>query len=166
NEIGGKWKERGPSISLRCEASPAEEKVFEELTRTWLNDPSQAPGAGTDRRLFPYTLLKTFLSSHKALAATARKRAANSTDIQETTALERLATLASHVEDDDSAKLSKLVEHLKAIGVKPNSATRAVVFSESVPTLEWLHEVPDLRKGRAASGPTCGSFVAIVLRNC
>jgi ERCC4-related helicase len=141
NQIGGKWKERGPSVSLRCEASPAEERVFEELTRIWLKDPSQAPGAGTDRRLFPYTLLKTFLSSHKALVATARKRAANTNDAGEKAALERLAALADHVEDDDSAKLSKLVEHLKEIGVGLNAATRAVVFSESVPTLEWLYEV-------------------------
>jgi ERCC4-related helicase len=141
NEIGGKWKERGPSVPLHCHASPAEERVFEELTRIWLNDPSQAPGGGTDRRLFPYTLLKTFLSSHKALAATAGKRAANTNDAGEKTALERLANLAGHVEDDDSAKLSKLVEHLKGIGVGPSSTTRTVVFSESVPTLEWLHAV-------------------------
>jgi ERCC4-related helicase len=141
NEIGGKWKERGPSVPLHCAASPAEEQVFEELTRIWLSDPSQAPGTDKDRRLFPYTLLKTFLSSHKALAATARKRAANSTDINEKTALERLATLAVQIEDNDSAKLSRLVDHLKEIGVGPNSATRAVVFSESVPTLEWLHAV-------------------------
>ena len=98
NEIGGKWRERGPSVPLRCPASQAEEKVFAELTQTWLADPAQAPGAGTDRRLFPYTLLKTFLSSHKALAATARKRSKNSTDAREQAALERLAALADQVD--------------------------------------------------------------------
>jgi ERCC4-related helicase len=141
NQIGSKWKERGPSVPLRCSASEAEERVFAELTQTWLSDPAQAPGAGTDRRLFPYTLLKTFLSSHKALAATARKRAANTGDTGEKTALERLAALAGQVADDDSAKLGELVGHLKSIGVGAKSTTRAVVFSESVPTLEWLHQV-------------------------
>jgi ERCC4-related helicase len=153
NEIGARWKERGPSVSLRCAASPAEEKVFAELTSTWLGDPSQAPGAGTDRRLFPYTLLKTFLSSHKALAATARKRSANSGDDSEKTALVRLATLAEQIGDDDSAKLNRLIEHLKEIGVKAGSPNRAVVFSESVPTLEWLREVLPERLGLTKERP-------------
>jgi hypothetical protein len=146
-EIGGKWKERGPSVAIRCPASPAEEAVFAELTRTWLADPAAAPGAGTDRRLFPYTLLKTFLSSHKALATTARKRARNSADDTEKTALARLAALADSVTDADSAKLTKLVGKLTEIGVGPHSPTRAVIFSESVPTLEWLSEILPRRLG-------------------
>jgi superfamily II DNA or RNA helicase len=140
NEIGGKWKERGPSEAIRCPASDAEERVFDELTRVWLADPAIAPGAGSDRRLFSYTLLKTFLSSHKALATTARKRAKNSDDGTEKIALNRLADLADKVSDDDSAKLAALVKRLKKIGVGPHSATRTVVFSESVPTLDWLHK--------------------------
>ncbi len=138
NEIGGKWRERGPSQAIRCPASPAEEDVFAELTRVWLADPTVAPGAGTDRRLFPYTLLKAFLSSHKALAVTARKRAKNTGDQTERAALTRLAALAGQVTDDDSAKLTALVAKLREIGVGPYSTTRAVVFSESVPTHEWL----------------------------
>lgn len=153
NEIGGKWRERGPSVPLHCPASAAEEKVFAELTHTWLADPSRAPGAGTDRRLFPYTLLKTFLSSHKALAATARKRARNAADTSEQQALEHLAGLADQVTDADSAKLNRLVEHLKEIGVGPHSDTRAVVFSESVPTLEWLSRVLPARLGLTRERP-------------
>jgi ERCC4-related helicase len=146
NQIGGKWAPRGPSQAIHCPASAAEEKVFAELTRTWLADPSLAPGAGTDRRLFPYTLLKTFLSSHKALAETAGKRAGNAGGA-ERAALDRLVALASNVGDDDSAKLTALVARLKEIGVGPHSDTRAVVFSESVPTLNWLHEVLPRRLG-------------------
>ena len=152
NEIGGKWRERGPSQAIRCPASPAEEEIFSELTRVWLADPSAAPGAGSDRRLFPYTLLKTFLSSHKALAKTARKRAANSIDAAEKTALARLAALADRVTDDDSAKLSALVARLTDIGVGPYSTTRAVVFSESVPTLEWLFQTLPRKLGLAKPG--------------
>jgi ERCC4-related helicase len=141
NEIGTKWRERGPSDAIRCHASAAEEAVFAELTNVWLHNPANAPGSGGDRRLFPYTLLKTFLSSHKALAATARKRAkSDSADSGERIALERLADLADEVTDGDSAKLGALVTRLTEIGVGPKSVTRAVVFSESVPTLEWLHK--------------------------
>ena len=157
NEIGGKWRERGPSVPLRCPASQAEERVFAELTQTWLADPAQAPGAGTDRRLFPYTLLKTFLSSHKALATTARRRSRNSTDAKEQAALERLAALADQVSDGDSAKLNKLVAHLKEIGVGRRSDVRAVVFSESVPTLEWLSKVCFRPKKDSASPGNGGS---------
>ena len=152
NEIGGKWRERGPSQAIRCPASPAEEDVFAELTRVWLADPTVAPGAGTDRRLFPYTLLKAFLSSHKALAVTARKRAKNTGDQTERAALTRLAALADQVTDDDSAKLTALVAKLKEIGVGPYSTTRAVVFSESVPTLEWLRNTLPGRLGLTKEG--------------
>ena len=34
NEIGGKWRERGPSEAVRCPATPREERVFDELTAT------------------------------------------------------------------------------------------------------------------------------------
>ena len=78
NEIGGKWRERGPSRALRCPATQREERVFGELTATWLGD--GAPGVTRERRLFPYTLLKAFLSSHKALAQTAGNRLKNATD--------------------------------------------------------------------------------------
>lgn len=141
DEISGKWPPRGPSDPVPCPASEREEAVFAELSRTWLDDPSAAPGTGTDRRLFPYVLLKAFLSSHKALAATAGNRLKNAQAATERTALTRLAELANQVSDDDSAKLNALVARLRQIGVGPHSATRAVVFSESVPTLKWLAEV-------------------------
>ena len=152
NEIGGKWRERGPSQAIRCPASQAEEDIFAELTRVWLADPALAPGAGTDRRLFPYTLLKVFLSSHKALAVTARKRAQHTGDETEHAALTRLGALADQVTDADSAKLTALVAKLTEIGVGPHSATRAVVFSESVPTLEWLRQILPSRLGLAKDG--------------
>ena len=147
NEISGNWPERGPSQPIKCPATEKEEAVFEELTRTWLNDPGKAPGQNADRRLFPYTLLKTFLSSHKALAVTTRKRAKNTTDTSEREALTKLEKLADAITGDDSAKLTALVAKLKEIGVGPRSDTRAVVFSESVPTLTWLSQVLPQRLG-------------------
>jgi len=150
NEIGGKWRERGPSQALRCPATPEEEQVFDELTATWLG--KHAPGVTNERRLFPYTLLKAFLSSHKALAKTAENRLKNAREEPERQALTRLKQLTEQITDEDSAKLATLVAKLKKIGVGPASPVRAVVFSESVPTLNWLHEVLPKRLGLTKPG--------------
>ena len=113
--------------------SPAEEAVFEELTRTWLADPSAAPGAGTDRRLFPYTLLKTFLSSHKALRD---HRAASRAKQQHRRQPRRLRSPASPRSPTRSPTTTPRSSppwsaSSSEIGVGPHSPTRAVVFSES-----------------------------------
>jgi ERCC4-related helicase len=143
NEIGGKWAGRGPSVPVRCPATLGEERVFEELTATWLT----GSGGSKDRRLSQYSLLKAFLSSHQALTKTIGNRLKNTADAGERAALTRLAELAAQIGDDDSAKLSALVARLKDIGVGPGSDTRAVVFSESVPTLQWLHRTLPGRLG-------------------
>lgn len=148
NEIGGKWAERGPSVPIRCHATPKEEQVFEELSTTWLTE----TGVTKDRRLFPYTLLKSFLSSHKALGQTVTNRLKNADTTAERTALARLEALVTQIHDDDSAKLTALVAKLKEIGVGPGSDTRVVVFSESVPTLKWLHEILPRRLGLTKPG--------------
>ncbi|QBI56470.1 DEAD/DEAH box helicase [Streptomonospora litoralis] len=158
SEMGDRWPERGPSEPVHCTATPAEERVFAELARTWFGARplDGGPVVGKERRLFPYTLLKAFLSSHKALASTVDRRLATITDRatgtvtdpadqREHTALRELARLAGAMSDEDSAKLAKLVEQLSGIGVGKRSPTRAVVFSESVPTLKWLRDtVPAL----------------------
>ncbi|OEU96563.1 DEAD/DEAH box helicase [Streptomyces oceani] len=162
DQMKGQWADRGPSRAVHAEATPAEEKVFEELARVWL--PADGAPSVSDVPLFPYTLLKSFLSSHKALVATVDsrirtlgKKAEESGDAQavsaELTALQRLRELADGMTQDDSGKFRALVEQLREIGVGPRSATRAVVFSERVKTLEWLAEtVPAALgfKGKAA----------------
>ncbi|WP_327049552.1 DEAD/DEAH box helicase [Microbispora sp. NBC_01189] len=145
DEVGDQWPDRGPSVSLHCPATPPEEEVLGELAGVWLA--ADGPATGKGRRLFPYTLIKSFLSSHKALAATVANRLKNSTDARERQALERLAELTGKIGDDDSAKLATLVAKLKQIGVRPGSAERVVVFSESVPTLNWLKQIVPARLG-------------------
>ncbi|MCO8271801.1 DEAD/DEAH box helicase [Actinoplanes sp. TRM 88003] len=151
DQIGDRWADRGPSVPVQCAAGPLEEEVFRELTETWMTGKwSDEPVRG-QHRLFPYTLLKAFLSSHKALASTVAKRLAKK-DLgpTESASLEQLAGLVAAIEDDNSTKLNQLVAELKTIGVGPRSKTRAVVFSESVPTLKWLAEV---LPGRLGFGP-------------
>ena len=152
--IGGSWAPRGETTSLPVPATPAEEQVFAELTKTWFaGDASLVP---TRRRLFPFTLLKSFLSSPRALIDTVDKRlrsltAATREDTEsadtsrETEALRVVKALAERV--GEPAKLTALVDHLTGLGVGAGSPTRVVVFSERVATLSWLAETVGPRLG-------------------
>ncbi|WP_406401458.1 DEAD/DEAH box helicase [Streptomyces uncialis] len=157
-QMKGQWADRDESRSVHCPAGPAEEKIFEELAAVWL--PHDGTASVSSVPLFPYTLLKSFLSSHAAFKATvaARTRTLGKKDdspatAAELTALSRLAELAATMTEADSAKFRALVEQLKAIRVGPSSDTRVVVFSERVQTLEWLSGVLPAAlgfRGRAA----------------
>ncbi|MGW7619743.1 SNF2-related protein [Streptomyces antimycoticus] len=157
-QMKGQWADRGPSRSIRITATPAEERIFEELAAVWL--PSDGSKSVSDVPLFPYTLLKSFLSSHAALKATVgtrirtlEKKNAPESTAAERAALHRLQELASDMTEADSGKFRALLEQLREIGVGPKSDTRVVVFSERVQTLEWLaRAVPQALgfKGKAA----------------
>ncbi|MGX1633691.1 SNF2-related protein [Streptomyces albidoflavus] len=161
DQMKGQWADRGPSLAIRCTATPAEEKVFEDLAEVWL--PTNGRKSVSAVPLFPYTLLKSFLSSHEAMKATVstriktleRKDAAQVDEATaELAALRRLSELAGGMTEGDSAKFGALVRQLKEIGVGPKSDTRVVVFSERVHTLEWLRKtVPAALgfKGKAAN---------------
>ncbi|MFJ9715687.1 SNF2-related protein [Streptomyces sp. NPDC101213] len=175
-EMGTEWPDRGPTVSLHCAATEAEERVFAELAEHWLPAPPTSTEFGTadqDRtsvateQLFAYQLLKTFLSSHVALGETVDKRLVTLGErvrraeekglrpdpaiAPEQAALARLRDIVAGMGDGtapgDSAKLDALVEQLKEIGVGPRSTTRAVVFSERVRTLTWLAETVPARLG-------------------
>ncbi|MET9398444.1 DEAD/DEAH box helicase [Kitasatospora sp. NPDC002965] len=148
DQMKGQWADRGPSQSVRVTATPAEERVFAELATSWL--PTDGTRSVSAIPLFPYTLLKSFLSSHEALNATVSARIKTLEKKGEPTeagtavereALHRLRELIAPMTESDSGKFHALVEQLKTIGVKPGSETRVVIFSERVQTLEWLRRV-------------------------
>ncbi|MGO4420504.1 DEAD/DEAH box helicase, partial [Streptomyces sp. MCAF7] len=74
DQLKDHWAPRGGSHPVRCQANALEEEVFQELADHWLTRPNQQ--AGAEDRLFPYVLLKSFLSSHRALFVTVRERLA------------------------------------------------------------------------------------------
>jgi ERCC4-related helicase len=150
-EVGDAWAERPPPVGLHASAGPEEEAVFAELADIWLYPPSgKSLATGPGRSLFPYTLLKAFLSSPAALAETIENRrktlgASGGTDVSrqaEDEALRQLAQLVGTVTDNRNAKLHALVDRLRKIGIGSRAAgdatLRAVVFSERHATLNWL----------------------------
>ncbi|WP_328807783.1 DEAD/DEAH box helicase [Nonomuraea antri] len=160
--LHGAWADRGPSKPIYAAATEKEKAVFEQLATRWIPADVLTPSV-SESRLVPYRLLKSFLSSHKALLETIKTRIGTldsppgmkpsgekrqlrydatreAARKAERTALVELQHLAEQIEDHDSAKLAALVEELRRMGIGPGSDTRVVVFSESIPTSKWLAE--------------------------
>ncbi|WP_245647168.1 DEAD/DEAH box helicase [Microtetraspora niveoalba] len=157
--LKGAWADRGPSKPIHVAATDKERAVFKELATRWIPADPSMPSVSR-HQLVPYRLLKSFLSSHRALLETIKTRIGNLDDPAagkprngvrrqtrpddpaareaERAALVDLRRLAEQIEDQDSAKLAALVDELRSMGVGPGSDTRVVVFSESIPTSKWL----------------------------
>ncbi|MFF6786833.1 SNF2-related protein [Streptomyces sp. NPDC012510] len=157
------WAARGESLPVPAWATDKERAVLEELAARWIPRDPNAPSVCRDR-LVPYQLLKSFLSSHRALLETiaTRKKTLQQPDkptkatsrsqrpvdpqaraaakMAELAALEHLESLATEITDEDSAKRAALLDQLRQMEVGPGSETRVVVFSERIPTLKWLAE--------------------------
>jgi ERCC4-related helicase len=161
--LADEWAERGPSLPIHVPASAAETAVFAELISRWI--PADPETSVSTSQLVPYQMLKSFLSSHRALLATLKTRrktvdaslAERPTDtarLAEQSALATLEELTVQIRNEDSAKLNALVGQLKELGVGPGSDTRVVVFSERIPTLTWLAETVPAALGFATCEDT------------
>ncbi|MFB6501329.1 SNF2-related protein [Streptomyces sp. NPDC002466] len=165
DSLKGAWADRGPSQPIHVPAGEKELAVFQELATRWIPADPDQPSVSR-HQLVPYQLLKSFLSSHKALletvktrlatldkqpaaeAAQGRQQTARPVDPAareaarqaERTALLDLRDVGERIQDEDSAKLTALLDELRTMGVGPGSETRVVVFSERIPTLKWLAE--------------------------
>lgn len=132
--VGEKWAKRKEPRNIPVDASPEENAVARELADTWVH------GQQADK-LFPWTLVKAYLSSPAALkeSIAARLSTLDGSDrTAEITNLTRLAELNNKVLAEASNKFSALVDYLVEIGVKKGSQRRVVIFSERVATLHWL----------------------------
>mgnify|MGYP001941807769 CR=1 FL=1 len=136
--VGEKWAERKDPINVPVEASAEENAVAAELDATWI----QAKQNPAKDRLFPWTLVKAFLSSPAALGETIENRLKRvpESDTNQRQALERLQALNAKITRQNSNKYAALVNYLQDINVGKGKKTRAVVFSERVATLHWLKE--------------------------
>src|SRR4051812_44723709 len=114
-EVGHQFPDRLPPKPIAVPATPEENAVIAELADTWLYPAAaRSPVRGT--RLFPWTLLKAFLSSHIALRDTIIERrkklnpASGQSEEQkrEDAALAALAGLNDQIDDHSSAKLLRL----------------------------------------------------------
>ncbi|MEU4955147.1 SNF2-related protein [Streptomyces lavendulae] len=147
DSLKGAWADRGPSQPIHVPAGEKELAVFQELATRWIPGDPDHPSVSR-HQLVPYQLLKSFLSSHRALLETVKTRlktldtpqdgAREAARKAELAALLDLRALAEQIQDEDSAKLTALVDELRTMGVGPGSDTRVVVFSERIPTLKWL----------------------------
>lgn len=146
NFVGGDWAERLPPENKIIRASEVENLIAHELDQTWLHPArGSSPYSGENRSLFPWTLMKAFLSSPAALQATVverRKRLSpeHPEAAEEDEALQRLEALAVRGLKEPNGKYGGLKDHLADIGVAKGSPVRAVVFAERVPTLRWLQK--------------------------
>jgi hypothetical protein len=118
--LKGTWADRGPSQPVPVLAGEKEPAVFREPATRWIPaDPAQP--SVSPQQLVPYQLLKSFLSSHRALLETigtrlttldrtgGRAGTGNALRQTERAALEELKDLAEQIRDEDSAKLTALL---------------------------------------------------------
>ena len=133
--VGEKWAKRGEPRNILVDASPEENAVARAIAEDWVNTPATT----ANDRLFPWTLVKAFLSSPAALeeSITARQKLEKP---KEQDKLDRLKELNSKVTEENSNKFAALIDYLMDIGVKKGSERRVVIFSERVATLQWLQE--------------------------
>ena len=143
--VGADWAQRHEPLNILIPATAAEDEIARELEDVWLwPADGRSPYSGENANLFPWTLAKAFLSSPAALRKTIKERDGRlkrgpAAD-RERAALDRLAALTDAALKTPSAKYTRLLRHLREIGVGKASPARVVVFAERVATLEWLHE--------------------------
>ncbi|MCX7492943.1 helicase-related protein [Corynebacterium sp. P6129] len=134
--VGDKWAKRSAPNNILIDPSPQELAVARELKETWTG---ANPPCGTDH-LFPWTLIKAFLSSPAALAQSVGQRLTKNPTGAEQQALDRLKSLSDELDASTSNKFRALLDYLEEIGVNNRSSMRVVIFSERVATLTWLEK--------------------------
>ena len=139
--VGADWAQRQEPLNILVPATPAEDAIAHELEDVWLwpVDGHSPYSGGKGAALFPWHLAKAFLSSPAALRESVRERKGRIGPGDERHALDRLESLTDEALGQPSAKYTRLLEHLREIGVGAGSPARAVVFAERVATLRWLH---------------------------
>lgn len=144
DEVGDRWAARLEPLIKPVTPTPQEEAVLAELRDTWLRPQSHSPVLDQKRRLFPWTLFKSFLSSPKALEQSIANRLRTIDEqpdlAREAAALQTLRDLNDAASHAGPSKLGALADYLQSIDVGRGKPNRVVIFSERIPTLRWLED--------------------------
>lgn len=132
--VGEKWAKRKEPRNIPVDASAEENTVARLIADDWIRTSRSSADP-----LFPWTLVKAYLSSPRALHESIEARMRQNKQ-GEQDKLQRLLDANDAVRAETSNKFLALLAYLQRIGVKKGSSRRVVIFSERVGTLKWLQK--------------------------
>lgn len=147
DQMAGEFPEREIK-ALKREATSAEEEVYRRLLESKFRDDDDEDTSANKGRLFKITLEKALFSSPMACAsvvANRLKRLESRKEINSQSQINELHSLLLALNNVDASQFSKYQLLLETIRSDlkwkaNNSDDRLVIFTESIKTLEFLHQ--------------------------
>lgn len=147
DQMAGEFPEREIK-ELQREATSAEEEVYRRLLESKFRDDDEEDTSANKGRLFKITLEKALFSSPMACAsvvANRLKRLESRKEINSQSQINELHSLLLALNNVDASQFSKYQLLLETIRSDlkwkaNNSDDRLVIFTESIKTLEFLHQ--------------------------
>lgn len=147
DQMAGEFPEREIK-ALKRDATSAEEEVYHRLLESKFRDDDDEDTSANKGRLFKITLEKALFSSPMACASVAAnrlKRLESRKEINSQSQMNELHSLLLALNNVDASQFSKYQLLLETIRndlkwKANNSDDRLVIFTESIKTLEFLHQ--------------------------
>ncbi|MCU1795871.1 DEAD/DEAH box helicase [Pectobacterium polaris] len=147
NQMAGEFPEREIK-ALKRDATSVEEEVYHRLLESKFRDDDDEDASANKGRLFKITLEKALFSSPMACAsvvANRLKRLESRKEINSQSQMNELHSLLLALNNVDASQFSKYQLLLETIRndlkwKANNSDDRLVIFTESIKTLEFLHQ--------------------------
>ncbi|MDK4216999.1 DEAD/DEAH box helicase [Pantoea agglomerans] len=146
DQMAGEFPEREIK-ALKREATSAEEEVYRRLLESKFRDDDDEDTSANKGRLFKITLEKALFSSPMACASVVanRLKRLESREINSQSQINELHSLLLALNNVDASQFSKYQLLLETIRSDlkwkaNNSDDRLVIFTESIKTLEFLHQ--------------------------
>lgn len=146
DQMAGEFPEREIK-ALKREATSAEEEVYRRLLESKFHDDDDEDTSANKGRLFKITLEKALFSSPMACASVVanRLKRLESREINSQSQINELHSLLLALNNVDASQFSKYQLLLETIRSDlkwkaNNSDDRLVIFTESIKTLEFLHQ--------------------------
>lgn len=147
DQMAGEFPEREIK-ALKREATPAEEEVYRRLLESKFRDDDEEDTSANKGHLFKITLEKALFSSPMACAsvvANRLKRLESRKEVNSQSQINELHSLLLALNNVDASQFSKYQLLLETIRndlkwKANNTDDRLVIFTESIKTLEFLHQ--------------------------